>query len=116
MSWGDDTWAVTGTGSDTNVHYYVAGSYTYNQTGPDTAVTTNVNIGMMSALGTTNVTTFNLSFTSASGGNCAWSNENGSGSGTMTLSRVSNLVPASLAGHTLHIYQGNGAVNRGDHP
>ena len=101
MSWGDDTWAQTGTGSDTNANDYCAGSYAYRQTGPHTALLTNIDIGMMSALGTTNVTAVNLTFTSLTAGNYAWSNGTGSGSGTMTFSRVSNLVPASLAGKTL---------------
>jgi uncharacterized repeat protein (TIGR03803 family) len=101
VTWGESTWAQTGTGSDTNADDYCAGSYTYIQTGPNTALLTNVDIGMMSAFGTTNVTTVNLTFTSVTSGNYAWSSENDSGSGTMAFSQVSNLVPASLAGKTL---------------
>ncbi len=110
ITWGDSTWAQTGTGNDTNVKDYVAGSYTYIPTGTNTALLTNVVIGMASALGTTNVTTVDLTFTSSTTANYAWSSENDSGSGTMTFSHVSNLVPASLAGHTLHVNDGNGAV------
>jgi hypothetical protein len=105
LTWGDSTWAQTGTGSDTNANDYCAGSYTYIQTGPNTALLTNVDIGMMSALGTTNVTTVNLTFTSATSGNYAWSSENDSSSGTMTFSQVSNLVPATLAGKTVQLYR-----------
>ena len=54
------TWAQTGSGSDMNANDYSAGTYTYIQTGPQTALLTNVDIGMMSALGTTNVTTREL--------------------------------------------------------
>ena len=110
ITWDDSTWAQTGTGNDTNVKDYCAGSYTYILTGTNTALLTNVVIGMASALGTTNVTTVDLTFTSATTANYAWSSENDSGSGTMTFSHVSNLVPVSLAGHTLHVNDGNGAV------
>jgi hypothetical protein len=110
VSWGDDTWAQAGTDSDTNADDYCAGTYTYIQTGPHTAVLTNMDIGMFSWLGTTNVTTVDLTFTSDTGGKYAWTNENGSGSGTMTFSRVSNLVPASLAGETVQVYKSNGAL------
>ena len=104
VTWGDSTWSQTGTGNDTNADDYCAGSYTYMQTGPNTAVLTNMDIGMLSRLGTTNVTTVNLTFISATSANCAWTNENGSGTGTMTFSQVSNLVPATLAGETIQYY------------
>jgi hypothetical protein len=110
VTWGDSTWSQTGTGNDTNADDYCAGSYTYMQTGPNTAVLTNMDIGMLSWLGTTNVTTVNLTFTSATSANCAWTNENDSGTGTMTFSQVSNLVPASLAGETIQTYESNGAA------
>ena len=110
MTWGDSTWAQTGTGNDTNVNDYCAGSYTYFPTGTNTALLTNVVIGMASALGTTNVTTVDLTFTSATTANYTWSSENDSGSGTMTFSHISNLVPASLAGNTLHVNDANGAA------
>ena len=110
VTWGDSTWSQTGTGNDTNADDYCAGSYTYMQTGPNTAVLTNMDIGMLSRLGTTNVTTVNLTFISATSANCAWTNENGSGTGTMTFSQVSNLVPATLAGETIQTYESNGAA------
>ena len=53
---------------------------------------------MTSALGTTNITTIDLAFTSPTGGNYAWSNVNGSGSGTITFSAINNLAPASIGG------------------
>ncbi len=101
VSWDESTWAQVGADNDTNADDYCAGSYEYMQTGPNTATLTNVDIGMMSALGTTNVTTVNLTFTSVTSADCAWSSENDSGSGTMTFSPVSNLVPASLDGKTM---------------
>jgi hypothetical protein len=101
MTWGDDTWAQTGTGNDTNADDYCAGTYTYIQTGPNTAVMTNTDIGMMSALGTTNVTTIYLTFTKTTAGTCTWTNGNDSGTATLTFSQVKDLVPASLAGKTL---------------
>jgi len=107
MTWGDSTWAQTGTGDDTNANDYCAGSYTYIQTGSNSALLTNVDIGMMSALGTTNVTTVELRFTSATTANYAWSSEHDSGSGTMTFSQVSNLVPATLAGKTVQFNVNN---------
>ena len=103
MTWGDDTWAQTGTSGDTNADDYCAGTYTYVLTGPNTAVMTNVDIGMMSWLGTTNVTTVNLTFTSATSGSYFWTCGNDSGSGTIKFSNVKNLVPASVAGRTAHI-------------
>ena len=115
VTWGDSTWSQTGTGNDTNADDYCAGSYTYMQTGPNTAVLTNMDIGMLSRLGTTNVTTVNLTFISATSANCAWTNENGSGTGTMTFSQVSNLVPATLAGETIQYYSSNGAAGARDH-
>ena len=111
MSWGDGTWAQSGTDNDTNANDYAAGSYTYIQTGSETALLTNLDIGMMSALGTTNVTTMNLTFTSATTANYAWTNENDSGSGTMKFSQVDNLVPASLGGDTLRIYKGKTLIS-----
>ena len=66
---------------------------------------------MMSALGTTNVTVVNVTFTSATSGNYVWSSENDSGSGTMAFSRVSNLVPETLAGKTIQIYQGSTLIS-----
>ena len=104
VTWGDDTWSQAGVGSDTNANDYCAGGYTYLQTGPNTAVLTNEDIGMLSALGTTNVTTVNLTFTSVNTANYVWTNDNESGSGTMTFSPVSNLVPATLAGKTVQIF------------
>jgi len=106
MSWGDGTWARGGTDNDTNANDYAAGSYTYIQTGSETARLTNMDIGMLSALGITNVTTMNLSFTSATTASYTWTNENDSGSGTMIFSPVANLAPASLGGDTLKIYKG----------
>ena len=64
LTWGTNTWAQTGTGNDTNANDYCAGSYTYIQSSPNTALLTNTDIGMMSALGTTNVTAVSLTFTS----------------------------------------------------
>jgi len=110
VTWGDDTWSQAGVGSDTNANDYCAGNYTYLQTGPNTAVLTNVDIGMLSALGTTNVTTVNLTFTGVTTANYAWTNDNESGSGTMTFSPVSNLVPASLAGRTIQFNNSNGSA------
>jgi hypothetical protein len=101
ITWGDSTWGQTGTSGDTNADDYCAGSYTYVKTGPNTAIMTNVDIGMLSWLGTTNITIVNLTFTSATAANYAWSNGTDSGFGTMTFSRVSDLVPATLAGKTL---------------
>jgi len=103
MTWGDSTWAQAGTASDTNVEDYAAGTYMYITNGLDTAVLTNVDIGMFSGLGTTNVTTVNLTFTSATSGSYAWTNGNNSGLGTMTLKLVTNLVPASIAGMTMTV-------------
>ena len=111
MSWGDGTWAQSGTDNDTNANDYAAGSYTYIQTGSETALLTNLDIGMMSALGTTNVTTMNLTFASATTASYAWTNENNSGSGTMKFSQVENLVPASLGGDTLRIYKGRTLIS-----
>lgn len=111
MSWGDGTWAQSGVDNDTNANDYAAGSYTYIQTGAETALLTNLDIGMMSALGTTNVTTMNLTFTSATTAIYVWTNENDSGSGTMKFSQVDNLVPASLGGDTLRIYKGNTLIS-----
>ena len=111
MSWGDGIWAQSGTDNDTNANDYAAGSYTYIQTGSETALLTNLDIGMMSALGTTNVTTMNLIFTSATTASYAWTNENDSGSGTMKFSQVANLVPASLGGDTLRIYKGKTLIS-----
>jgi hypothetical protein len=110
ITWSDDTWAQTGTGGDTNADDYCAGSYVYVQTGPNTAVLTNVDIGMMSWLGTTNVTTVSITFTSATGGSYSWSSANDSGSGAMTFSHMSNLVPASLGGRTVQFYNSNGSA------
>ena len=93
-------------GSDTNLNDYAAGSYTYLQTGPTTALLTNMEIGMLSALGTTNVSTLNLMFTSVTSANYAWTNESSSGSGTMTFVHVSPLAPATLAGKTLSVIGG----------
>ena len=111
MSWGDGIWAQSGTDNDTNANDYTAGSYTYIQTGSETALLTNLDIGMMSALGTTNITTMNLTFTSATTASYAWTNENDFGSGTMKFSQVDNLVPASLGGDTLRIYKGKTLVS-----
>jgi len=111
VTWGESTWAQTGMASDTNVNDYCAGTYTYITNGPNTAILTNVDIGMMSALGTTNVTVVNVTFTSATSGNYVWSSENDSGSGTMAFSRVSNLVPETLAGKTIQIYQGSTLIS-----
>ena len=105
MTWGDGTWAQAGLASDTNANDYAAGTNDYLPTGLATAVLTNMDIGMFSALGVTNVTTVNLTFTSANGASYAWTNENDSGTGTMTITPISNLVPASLAGKTVQIYQ-----------
>ena len=111
MSWGDGIWAQSGTDNDTNANDYTAGSYTYIQTGSETALLTNLDIGMMSALGTTNITTMNLTFTSATTASYAWTNENDFGSGTMKFSQADNLVPASLDGHTLRIYKGKTLIS-----
>ena len=114
ITWGDSTWSQTGEGADTNADDYCAGTYTYLQTGPHTALLTNIDIGMMSALGTTNVTTVNMTFTGAAAANYSWSTATDSGSGTMTFSHVNNLVPATLAGrttlarNTLMAYAGDG--------
>ena len=108
LTWGDGTWAQTGSGNDTNADDYCAGTYTYGVTGPATATLTNGDIGMMSALGTTNVTTVNLTFTSTTSANYAWLTQSDSGSGTMTFSRVSNFVPASLAGKTVELKSSTG--------
>ena len=85
-----------------NANDYSAGTYTYPQTGPNRA---NDERGHRDdeRAGTTNVTTVNLTFTSATAANYAWTNENGSGQGTMKFSKVKNLVPASVAGQTAHI-------------
>ena len=105
MTWGTNTWGQTGTSGDTNLDDYCAGTYTYTVTGPNTAVITDEDIGMMSWLGTTNDTTINVTFTSATAASCTWSNANDSGSATLKLSQVSNLVPATLAGKTVEAYQ-----------
>jgi hypothetical protein len=103
MTWGDDTWGQIGTGNDTNADDFCAGTYTYVLTGPNTAVMTNTDIGMMSALDTTNVSIINVTFTSATSANCTWTNDNVPGSATLTLSHVKNLMPASIAGRTAKI-------------
>jgi hypothetical protein len=108
MSWGDETWAQAGTGTDTNANDYCAGTYTYVRTGPDTASLTNTDIGMMAALGSTNVTTVSLTFTGPATATLAWTNETSSGSGTMTIARASHLVPTSLAGKTLRLNSSSG--------
>ena len=105
VSLGDGTWAQAGMVNDANANDYAAGTFDYFQTGLNTAVLTNVDIGMFSALGITNVTTVNLTFTSGNGANYAWTNENSSGTGTMTFTPVGNLAPASLAGKTIQIFQ-----------
>ena len=101
--------AGRGTATDTNAEDYAAGSYAYVPTGANTALLTNVDIGMLSALGTTNVTSLGLMFTSATTANYAWTNDSGTGTGTLTLSTVSNLVPATLAGRTVTLYNNNRA-------
>jgi hypothetical protein len=110
ITWGDATWGQTGTGSDTNADDYCAGSYAYVKTGPNTAHMTSSDIGMLSWLGTTNVTDVDVTFTSASGGSLTFWSENDSGTGPMTLSHVSNLVPATLAGRTIQFYKTPGVV------
>jgi hypothetical protein len=110
VSWGDDTWAQVGADNDTNEDDYAAGSYTYMQTGPNTALLTNIDIGMLSALGTTNVATLNLTFTSDTSADYAWTNKDDSGTGTMTLAPVSNSVPDSLGGKTVQFYGSGGSV------
>jgi hypothetical protein len=97
LTWGNGTYAQTGLGNDTNANDYSAGTYVYFQTGPNTAVVSNMDIGMLNALGVTNFTTVNLTFTSVTTANYT----NDSGSGTMTFSPVGNLVPASLGGKTI---------------
>ena len=110
MTFGDaGTWANFGVSGNTDVHYYSAGTYDYVQTGPDTAVLTITAIEIMSALGTTNITTIDLTFTGAATANYAWSSVNGSGSGTATFSRLDNIVPATLAGDTIQFYNSNGS-------
>ena len=104
ITWGTNTWAQTGTGGDTNFDDYCAGSYTYAVTGPNTAVENSMDIGMMSWLGTTNNSTINVTFTSATAASCTWSNDNKSGTATFKLSQVSNLVPATVAGQTVAVY------------
>jgi uncharacterized repeat protein (TIGR02543 family) len=104
MTWGNDTYAQTGAGTDTNASDYHAGSYEYVPTGPTTALLGNVDIGMLNALGVTNVTTMGLTFTGPSSAGYTWTNQNNSGAGTMTFSPVSNLVPATLAGRMVQIF------------
>jgi len=72
VTWGEATWAQTGTSDDTNADDYCAGTYTYSQTGPTTAVLSNMDIGMMSWLGITNFTTVHLTFTNATTADCTW--------------------------------------------
>jgi len=106
LAWSEDTWSQTGTSGDTNADDYCAGTYAYFQTGPNTAVVSNMDIGMFSALGATNTTTLNLTFTSATTANCTWTNGPSSGAGTLTLSPVTELAPATVAGMTVHIQYG----------
>jgi len=108
LTWGDTTWAQTGTSGDTNAGDYVAGDYTYFQTSPTTALLTNMDVGMMSALGVTNVTTVYLTYTSANNASFDWTNDNGSGSGTMVLTHASDLVPVTLVGKTLKLNASGG--------
>jgi hypothetical protein len=107
--WGDGTYSQAGVGSDTNANDYGAGVFDYVPTGPNTAVLTNLDVGMLSALGVTNITAWDLTFTSATAASYVWTNEldTASGSGTMTFLQVSNVVPASLAGVTLKLSTNN---------
>jgi len=109
VTWSDDTWSQTGTVGDTNANDYCAGSYDYFRTGPNTAVISNLDIGMLSSLNTTNNTTVYLTFTSTGTANCTWTNGHSSGAGIMTFSTVTELVPASLAGTILKVST-NGVV------
>ncbi len=107
LSFGDGTWAQAGTGADLNADDYCAGIDTYVKTGTNTAVLTNVDIGMLSWLGTTNHTTVRVTFGAASA-TAKWSSENDSGTITMTaMKQVSNLVPATLAGKTIKFASGS---------
>lgn len=102
MVYGDSTWSQAGGPGDTNVDDYCAGTYSYVKTGPNTAIMTSQDIGIMQDLGGTNHSGVNITFTSATSGMCAWrSGRTGTeekGTGTWTLSRVSDLAPATLAG------------------
>lgn len=109
LTWGDNgTYAQTGLGNDTNANDYCAGAYTYFPTGPNTAVVSNMDIGMMSGLGVTNFTTMNLTFTNDTTAHVTWTDNITSGSGTMSFSPVANVVPVSLAGSTVQLYKGDG--------
>jgi hypothetical protein len=110
ISWGTNTWGQSGTGSDTNADDYCAGSYTYVKTGPNTAHMTSSDIGMLSWLGTTNFENIDITFTSASGGTATMWSEHDSGTATMTVSHVSNLVPAMLGGNTVQTFYSNGTL------
>jgi hypothetical protein len=112
ISWGDTTWGQTGTGSDTNADDYCAGSYTYIKTGPNTAHMTSGDTGMLSWLGSTNSVAMDITFTSSTAATFIFTNENGANRATVTLSHVSNIVPATLAGKAIQFTTSNGT---GDH-
>ena len=106
ITWGDDTWGQVGLGGDNNLDSFCAGSYSYTVTGPNTAVISSEDIGMMSWLGTINDVTVHLTFTGLTSGTIAWTKDDssGGGSGDVSFSQVNNLVPDSLAGRTVQVY------------
>jgi hypothetical protein len=110
ISWSDDTWGQTGTGSDTNADDYCAGSYTYVKTGPNTAHMTSSDIGMLSWLGTTNFEAMNILFTSKTAATLVMTNETDTMTASVTFSHVNNLVPATLGGKTVQTFKSNGTA------
>jgi len=111
FAWGDGTYSQAGVGSDTNADDYGAGVFDYVPTSSNTALITNMDVGMLSALGVTNVTVWNVTFTNPTTATYVWTNAPDSGAGTMTILPVGNLVPATLAGKTIKIYQGTALIS-----
>jgi hypothetical protein len=111
ISWGDNTWAQLGNNNDTNENDYAAGGYSLLQTGISSLLLTNLDLRMMSALDTTNVTTMALRFTNASIASVAWTNGESTGSGTAIFSAINPLVPATIGGKVVSLVDhGNGPI------
>ncbi len=108
LNWAESTWGQMGTGTDTNADNYCAGSYNYVKTGPNSARVTSSDIGMLSWLGTSNYVDMTITMTSSTAATFVVTNGNGAATATVTLSHVSNLVPASLGGKTLQFVKSGG--------